>query len=227
MHVSLINKKESEQQGNHLISMTTLSRRIHFAIWLIIATISLENVATATPSSSPTEVIKSTIDEVTRLLSDKHFKTPDQSKKRRQMIEDIIGHHFDYEEMAKRSLAGYWKKLNSEERQEFVKLFTSFLSWNYAGKIEGYAGEQVHYLNERIKGNFAEVRTIIESDKTELPLDYRLLKKSGGWYVYNIVIEGVSLIRNYRTQFKRIIRDSSYAELVQKLRKKSDEIKAP
>ena len=85
----------------------------------------------------------------------------------------------------------------------------------------------MHYLNERIKGAFAEVRTKIVSDKTELPLDYRLLKKSGDWFVYNIVIEGVSLVRNYRTQFKRIIRDSSYAELVQKLRNKSAEINAP
>ena len=207
--------------------MTILSRRIYFAIWLVTATLVLGNVVTATSSPSPTEVIKSTIDDVTRLLSDEKFKTPAQLVKRRRMIEEIIGHHFDYEEMAKRSLAAYWKKLDQAERQEFVQLFTSFLSWNYAGKIEGYAGEQVHYLNERIKGNFAEVRTMIVSDKTELPLNYRLLKKSSDWYVYNIVIEGVSLIRNYRTQFKRIIRDSSYAELVQKLRNKSEEINAP
>ena len=227
MHVSLIDKKEREQLGTNVDGMTTLSRRIRLVLWLFIATISLESLATASSSSSPTEVIKSTIDDVTRLLSDEKYKTPDQLKKRRQMIEDIIGRHFDYEEMAKRSLAAYWKKLNQEERQEFVKLFTSFLSWNYAGKIEGYAGEQVHYLNERIKGNFAEVRTKIVSVKTELPLNYRLLKKSGDWYVYNIVIEGVSLIRNYRTQFKRIIRDSSYAELVQQLRNKSEEIHAP
>ena len=206
--------------------MTTLCRRIHLIIWLSTATIVLVNVATATSSLSPTSVIKSTIDEVTRLLSDEKFKTPDQLTKRRRMIEEIIGHHFDYEEMAKRSLAAYWKKLSQPEKQEFVKLFTSFLSRNYAGKIEGYAGEQVEYLNERIKGNFAEVRTVIVSDKTELPLDYRLMKKSSNWYVYNIVIEGVSLIRNYRTQFKRIIRDSSYTELVQKLRNKSEEIKA-
>ena len=207
--------------------MTTLSRRVHLVICLIIATIVPGNVATATSSLSPTEVIKSTIDDVTRLLSDENFTTPDQLVKRRRLIEEIIGHHFDYKEMAKRSLAAYWKKLSQSERQEFVKLFTSFLSWNYAGKIEGYAGEQVYYLNERIKGNFAEVRTKIVSEKTELPLDYRLMKKSHDWYVYNIVIEGVSLIRNYRTQFKRIIRDSSYAKLVQKLRDKSEEINAP
>ena len=207
--------------------MVSHFHRIHFVIWIVLATIALNNAATAAPLSSPTEVIKSTIDEVTRLLSEEQFKTPDQLLMRRRMIEEVIGHHFDYEEMAKRSLAAYWKKLSTEEKQEFVKLFTSFLSWNYAGKIEGYAGEQVHYLNERIKGNFAEVRTKIVSDKTELPLDYRLLKKSSDWYVYNIVIEGVSLIRNYRTQFKRIIRDSSYAELVQQLRTKSKEIQAP
>ena len=207
--------------------MTTLSRRIYLVIGLVIVAIVLGNMATATSSVAPTEVIKSTIDEVTRLLSDENLKKPEQLAKRRQLIEEIIGRHFDYKEMAKRSLAAYWKKLSHPERQEFVELFTSFLSWNYAGKIEGYAGEQVQYLNERIKGNFAEVRTKIVSDKTELPLDYRLLKKSSDWYVYNIVIEGVSLISNYRTQFQRIIRDSSYAGLVQKLRNKSNEIKAP
>ena len=207
--------------------MTPLSRLLYLVTWPIIAVMVLGNLATATPSGSPTEVIKSTIDEVTRLLSDEKLNKPDQLAKRRHLIEEIIGRHFDYKEMAKRSLAAYWKKLSQSERQEFVRLFTSFLSWNYAGKIEGYAGEQVHYLNERIKGNFAEVRTKIVSDKTELPLGYRLLKKSGDWVVYNIVIEGVSLISNYRTQFQRIIRDSSYAELVQKLRNKSNEITAP
>ena len=176
---------------------------------------------------SPTVVVRGTIDEVIRLVSDEGLKTPDQATHRRHLLEEIIGQHFDFEEMAKRSLAAHWRNRSEAEHQEFATLFQSLLSKTYAGKIENYSGEKVQYLKERLKDSFAEVQTTIASNKTEISLDYRLLLKDGNWRVYDVVVDGVSLVKNYRVQFDRIIRDSSYEELVKTLRDKSSDITAP
>ena len=176
---------------------------------------------------APTVVVRGTIDEVIRLVSDEGLKTPDQATHRRQLLEEIIGQHFDFEEMAKRSLAAHWRNRSEAEHQEFATLFQSLLSKTYASKIENYAGEKVQYLKERLKDSYAEVQTIIVSNKTEIALDYRLLLKDGDWRVYDVVVDGVSLVKNYRVQFDRIIRDSSYEELVKTLRDKSGDITAP
>jgi phospholipid transport system substrate-binding protein len=99
--------------------------------------------------------------------------------------------------------------------------FKSFLSDRYAEKIEGYSGEQVLYLSERIEGTYAEVRTELRSSKVEIPMDYRLFLKEGRWHAYDIIVDGVSLVKNYRSQFQKIIRESSYQELVKKLRERT------
>lgn len=134
------------------------------------------------------------------------------------MLEDVIATRFDYAEMSRRALAAYWKPLTTAERTEFVELFKRFLSDRYAEKIEDYSGEQVEYRSERIEGTYAEVRTELHSDKTTIPMDYRLLLKEGRWHAYDIIVDGVSLVKNYRSQFQKIIRESSYQELVNKLR---------
>ncbi len=185
-------------------------------------------VATAAIAAlSPTETVKGTINEVIGLLTDEGLKKPSQSARRRKLIEETVGKRFDYEEMSKRSLVAQWNKLSKSEKQEFVELFQALLSNSYAKKIEGYSGEQVHYLKELGDGAYAEVRTKIVSPKSEFPVDYRLMNQSGDWRVYDVVIDGVSLVKNYRSQFERIIHSSSYPDLVEKLRKKSSEIRAP
>ena len=146
---------------------------------------------------------------------------------RRKLLEKVIAARFDYREMAKRTLPKQWKTLSEAERKEFVDLFQSFLSSSYADKIEGYAGEQVRYLAERREGDYAEVRTRLVSEKTEIPIDYRLMGKSEEWFVYDVIADGISLVKNYRSQFDKIIRDSGYPELVEDLRKKSKEAKPP
>lgn len=113
--------------------------------------------------------------------------------------------------------------MDDKQKTEFVDLFMRLLTNSYADKIEGYSGEQVHYLNERKEEDYAEVRTKIASGKTEIPLDYRLLNKSGDWRIYDVVIDGVSLVKNYRSQFDKIIRTSGYDDLVKQLRDKSDQ----
>ena len=176
---------------------------------------------------APTAVVKHTIDEVIRLVTDETLKVPDQASHRRQLLEETIGTLFDFEEMAKRSLAAHWKGRGEDDHHEFVNLFRTLLANTYAGKIENYSGETVNYLKERLKDGYAEVQTKIVSPKTEISLDYRLIVKDGTWHVYDVVVNGVSLVKNYRSQFERIIHRSSYEDLVITLRDKSNEITAP
>lgn len=177
----------------------------------------------AVAAGPPTEAVKGTINEVIRILRDESLKKPERAQERRLLLEKVIGERFTYEEMSKRALGAQWQSLSDKERQEFVDLFKSFLSSAYADRITGYSGEQVQYLNERLEQGFAEVRTKVVSGKAEIPLDYRMLNKDGDWRVYDVVVDGVSLVNNYRGQFTKIIRTSSYADLVEKLRKKSTE----
>ena len=172
-------------------------------------------------SEPPTEAVRSTLTEVFRILEDEKLKDPAKLIPRRRMLEEVIASHFDYTEMSKRALAAHWVPLTTGDRTEFVKLFKSFLSDRYAEKIEGYSGEQVIYLSERIEGNYAEVRTELRSSKMEIPMDYRLFSKEGQWYAYDIIVDGVSLVQNYRSQFKKIIHTSSYQELVRRLRERT------
>jgi phospholipid transport system substrate-binding protein len=187
----------------------------------VAAVILLVGGASADPGGAATEAVRSTINEVIRILKDMELKKPGRAEERRLLLEKVIGDRFNYDEMARRSLGAQWNKLSDKERQEFVGLFKGLLSGSYVDKIEGYSGEQVHYLNERLEADYAEVRTKVASDKTEIPLDYRLLNKSGDWRVYDVVVDGVSLVNNYRSQFTKIIRESSYADLLEKLREKS------
>jgi len=184
-------------------------------------------VCLASGVEGPTVVVKNTIDEVIQLVTDETLKVPDQASHRRELLEETIGKKFDFEEMAKRSLAVHWKNRNASEHDEFVRLFRSLLSNTYAGKIENYSGETVNYLKERLKDGYAEVQTKIVSAQTEISLDYRLILKDGTWRVYDVVVNGVSLVKNYRSQFDRIIHRSSYEDLVITLRDKSNEITAP
>jgi phospholipid transport system substrate-binding protein len=182
----------------------------------------------ATVSAGPaTEAVRSTIDEVLKVLDDKDLKKPARAEERRKLLEKIVGGRFDYQEMSRRSLGAPWNQLTDKDKQEFVDLFRTLLTNTYADRVENYSGEGVHYLNERTEKDYAEVRTKILSGKTEIPMDYRLMNKNSDWHVYDVVVDGVSLVNNYRGQFSKILRTSSYPELVDQLRKKSDKIKSP
>lgn len=188
------------------------------------------SAAPALAGGAPTEAMKGTINEVIRILGDQGMKKPERAQERRKLLEKVVSERFNYEEMAKRALAAQWKKLKEKEQAEFVDLFMRLLTNSYADKVEGYSGEQVHYLNERVEGDYAEVRTKAISGKAEIPLDYRLLNRGGDWRVYDVVVDGVSLVSNYRGQFAKIIRTSGYDDLVTRLREKSDQfvkIKTP
>lgn len=178
-------------------------------------------------AGAPTDSMKTTIEEVLRIIREKELKQPGKAEERRQQLEKVVGARFDYQEMSRRALGASWNTLSDQEKQEFVGLFQTLLTNSYAEKIESYSGEGVQYLNERTENGYAEVRTKVLSGKTEIPLDYRLINKAEDWRVYDVVVDGVSLVNNYRGQFTKILRASSYSDLVDQLRKKSDKLKSP
>lgn len=178
-------------------------------------------------AATATDAVRSTIDEVLRVLGDKQLKQPSRADERRLLLEKIVGGRFDYQEMSRRSLGAPWNQLSDKDKKEFVDLFRTLLTSTYADRVESYSGEGVQYLNERTEKDYAEVRTKVISGKTEIPMDYRLINKNNDWRVYDVVVDGVSLVSNYRGQFSKILRTSSYPELVDQLRKKSDKIKSP
>lgn len=175
----------------------------------------------------PTDSMKGTIDEVLRIIRDKELKQAAKAEERRSQLEKVVAERFDYQEMSRRALGAPWNQLSDKEKQEFVSLFQTLLTNSYAEKVETYSGEGVQYLNERTEKDYAEVRTKILSGKTEIPLDYRLINRGTDWRVYDVVVDGVSLVNNYRGQFTKILRASSYPDLVDQLRKKSDKLKSP
>ncbi len=176
-------------------------------------------------AGAPTEVVKGTVDEVIRILSDPALKAPSQKQHRRELVKRAVARHFDYEEMAKRSLGHPWRGLSRAQQAEFVRLFGELLEASYSDKIERYTDEKVTYLGENLDDDYAEVRTVIVRRNDRIPMDYRLHQASSGWMVYDVSIEGVSLVSNYRSQFRRIIQESSYAELVRRLRAKVNELR--
>lgn len=191
----------------------------------LMLTLSLALAGGPALAGQPTEEVKGTVDEVIRLLSDPALKSPAQKEHRRQLIKEVIDRRFDYEEMARRCLGHSWRNLSPAQRSEFVRLFGELLEASYAEKIERYTDEKVNYTGETLDGDYAEVRTVVLRKNDRIPMDYRLLHSSNSWLVYDVVIEGVSLVSNYRSQFGRIIQESSYGELVRRLRVKVNELK--
>ena len=178
--------------------------------------------ATPAQAGPPTEHLRGQIDRVLNVLDDPGLKRDEPA--RRVAVRKIADEIFDFSETAKRSLARHWQPRTPAERDEFTKLFADLLERSYISKIELYGGEKIAYVNDVIEGDQALVRThIITKNATQVPVDYRMLKKGERWLVYDVVIEGVSLVANYRTQFNKIIQTSSYTELVKKMKAKQEE----
>ena len=174
--------------------------------------------------SQITADLRGTIDQVLKIVSDKNLQK--DPTLRREKLRQTIALRFNYKQMVMRSLAKNYNERSDEEREEFTGLFKKLLENSYASKIENYQNETINYVDEKIKGNYAMVRTQIVRKDGVIDVDYKMLKNNGQWLVYDFVIEGVSLIRNYRSQFSKIISTESYEALVSKLRKKIDELEA-
>ena len=188
------------------------------------AVVALLVVAAPARAGQPTDQLRAEIDRVIAVLDDPELKQEENAAARRAEVRRIANEIFDFGETAKRSLARHWASRTPAEREEFVQLFADLLERSYISKIELYGGERVVYVGETSDGDQATVPTKITTRQgTEVPIEYRMLKRGDRWLVYDVVIEGVSLVANYRVQFNKIITTSSYAELVKKMRDKQEE----
>jgi phospholipid transport system substrate-binding protein len=173
----------------------------------------------------PTDQLRSATDRVLKVVQDPELKQPDKEQERRKQIRAIADQIFDWEETGKRALARHWQGRNPAEQKEFSALFADLIERSYIGKIEQYSGERIVYAGETVEGDQATVRTkLITKSGTEIPIDYRMLKEGDRWRAYDVVIEGVSLVSNYRTQFNKIIQQSGYKELINRMKAKQEEL---
>lgn len=171
--------------------------------------------------NSATEQLKPTLDELIVILKDESLQGDENKVERRTKIMATVKKGFDFREMSKRVLGRTWKTISDEQREYFTELMTKLLENVYIGKLEGYSGKQLVYSNERQKGSRAQVTTLIEHEGVELPIHYILKNKNDKWMVYDINIEGVSLVRNYMEQFKSILRKDKFEGLVKVIEEKN------
>jgi phospholipid transport system substrate-binding protein len=172
------------------------------------------------PEVSPTQVVQSATEQVLQAVQDSEAAPAVQERRRRE-VQRIADRLFDFPEMARRALAVHWRDRTPQEQGEFVVVFKQLLGHAYLGKLENYAGEQIVYVGETVDGDFATVRSkIVTGRGAEIPVDYRLHMVGSRWAVYDVAVQGVSFVGNYRGQFDRIIRSSSYQSLMRELRAK-------
>jgi phospholipid transport system substrate-binding protein len=172
----------------------------------------------------PSDQLKTQIERVIKTLEDPELRKDAKAETRRAAVRKIAEDIFDFGETAKRSLGRHWAARTPAEREEFTQLFADLLERSYLSKIELYGGEKIQFAGDSVEGDIATVKTrIMTKSGSEVPIDYKMLRKGDRWLVYDVVIEGVSLISNYRTQFNKIIQTSSYPELVKKLKTKQGE----
>ncbi len=167
-------------------------------------------------------LLMSTVDKGLVVLKDPALKGNDKAQERRQRLWEEISFIFHFEEMAKRALGVYWKDRSTEEKKGFVELFTDILKESYIGKTDTYSGEKVVLMGDKMDGKYACVQTKLVTNKgTDVSVEYRMLNNQGAWKIYDVIIEGVSLVNNYRSQFNSILTKSSYADLIVRIKEKS------
>ena len=191
---------------------------------LVLAGFTILSIAPAW-AVTPTEQLKGSIDRIIPILEDPALKGDAKIKERRAAIRRVANDVFDFTESAKRCLGPHWERRTERERQEFAVLLGDLLERAFAARLEQYGGERIQYTGESMDGNLATVKTtIITKSGAELPVDYQVLRRGDRWLVYDVWIEGVSLMNNYRAQFNKIIQTSSYEDLVRKLKAKQQSL---
>jgi len=178
-------------------------------------------ISNATAAAGPTEQLKPTLSNLIAILGDDALKGEEHKIERRARIMERVKQSFDFREMSQRVVGKEWKSLPSAKQDHFQELFTKLLENAYIGKFEGYSGKEVQYLGERVKEERAIVSTQIENNGQLIPVDYIMTAKADTWLVYDINIEGVSLVRNYMEQFKSILRNEKFDGLIKLLEEKN------
>lgn len=192
------------------------------ALLLTLAIFTADRQAWAGP---PTDHLRVQTDRVIKILEDPDLKRDGRQTERRTAIRRVANEIFDFTETTRRSLGQHWHPRTPQEREEIVRLYADLLERSYIGKIEMYSGERIAFLGDTMEGDQATVRTrLITKAGTEIPVDYRMHRVGGDrWLTYDVAIEGVSMVANYRAQFNKIIQTSGYKSLVSKLTAKQEE----
>ncbi|HEY7864193.1 MAG TPA: ABC transporter substrate-binding protein [Thermoanaerobaculia bacterium] len=174
------------------------------------------------PAEEPMEQVRQTVDRILAIVNDPRLRDESRRQERRRKLREAIVERFDFPEMARRSLGPDWRRLRPEQQKEFINLFSALLEDAYLDRIESYSGQKVEYIRERRDGDYAEVETrIVDRLGREFPVDYRLRRTNGDWKVYDVVIENVSLVANYRSQFRRVLARSSVEDLLARMKDKA------
>jgi len=177
--------------------------------------------ATAAPAMTPTETVKTRVESALQSLSQTSGGSPESIEQRRVELRRAADSLFDFTEMGRRALGRHWADRTPAEREEFVKLFTDLIARSYIGKIDHYAGETIAYTAERVDGDEASVQSrVVTAKGSQIPVEYRLHRVNDDWSAYDVLVENVSLVGTYRSQFDRIIRSESFASLLRRLREK-------
>jgi phospholipid transport system substrate-binding protein len=199
-----------------------MDRRLFMSAAAMLLTVPAGLAAWAAPT--PTEQVRGAIQKVLRILDDPALSGESRQAERRVAMRKVANELFDFAEITKRSLGHHWQQRTPAERDELVGLFGDLLERTYVSRIELYSGEKITYVGESVDVDQAVVRTrIVTKQGSEIPVDYRLLARGDRWQAYDVVIEGVSLVANYRSQFNKILQSGNYPELVKRLRAKLEE----
>jgi phospholipid transport system substrate-binding protein len=177
----------------------------------------------AVPSlaGAPTEQLRETTDKILSILNSPDFKNPAKYPEKRQLIRNIGYDRFDWAEMSRRVLGRYWAQRTDQEKKAFVDLFGQFLEQIYIDRIKEYSGETIQYKGESVEDQYGKVSAVVVTPKEqEISVEYRVIKHGNDWLIYDVVLEGVSLVNNYRTQFDSILLKSSFQDLIKKLEAK-------
>jgi phospholipid transport system substrate-binding protein len=177
-------------------------------------------------SEGPMESIRTTTERILEVLNDPDLKGPEKIEERRNLVREAAEKRLDWGEIARRSLGRHWRSISGAEREEFQKLLRDLAEGTLLGRLGEYSGEKVIYDSERIDGKYSEVKIKIITEKSqEIPVVYRMKESNGCWRVYDVLIEGVSLVNNYRSQFNEILVNGSYQDLVERLKDRLRELR--
>jgi phospholipid transport system substrate-binding protein len=194
-----------------------------FMAWLLVAS------AVAAPTMGPREIVEAAVSRVVVAIQRVGMESSDPARpsrlameQRRLEVRRVATDLFDFDEISRRALSRHWTARSLEEQTEFVRLFTDLLERTYLGRIESYSGEKIVYIGETVDGPFATVRSkVVTRRRGETPLDYRLHLRDGRWKVYDVLIDHVSFVATYRSEFSRILQKEPYPALVERLRKQN------
>ncbi|MDU9047888.1 MAG: ABC transporter substrate-binding protein [Candidatus Electrothrix sp. Rat3] len=203
--------------------MQNFQRSFVVLLSLFFFALTVSQVAAANPD--PTEQLKPVVDKIVSLLKDVEFrKQPvvDQS----EVIVKIVSERFDFREMSKRVMGKQWRTLSPEQQDQFIGLFTKLLQYVYINQVDGYLDKKIEFIDQRIRRDRAEVKTLLVGQDKSIPVSYIMLLEKGSWMAYDIVVEGVSLIRNYMEQVNTVLRDEKFPGLISMLEKKITKLEA-